>query len=100
MHIPKRPMVEQPAVLIPAPAVNAAAVARLLGYAAAEYFYRRRPALERLGFPPKLPGVNAWSSAAVLRWIETNGETYLPAAPPAPSETAGRITRLERRFAS
>ncbi|MEM7303811.1 MAG: hypothetical protein AAF468_22270 [Pseudomonadota bacterium] len=44
-------------------------------------FRNKRRALEQNGFPPKLPGLNGWSRPAIIRWIETNGGTYLPADP-------------------
>ncbi|MEQ9244503.1 MAG: hypothetical protein RLO21_00795 [Nitratireductor sp.] len=68
----------------PAPAVlSATGVARLLNLNES-YFRNRRATLERdHGFPPKLPGINGWSKAAVMRWISTNGETYLPGQPRA-----------------
>lgn len=60
--------------------VNAEGVAALLGYRTANSFLTRRRVLEAAhGFPRKLPGLNGWSRAAVLRWVATNGETYLPA---------------------
>lgn len=43
-------------------------------------FGEKRLQLEERGFPRKLPGINGWSAAAVRRWIETNGETFRPAA--------------------
>jgi hypothetical protein len=58
-------------------------------------FYSRREQLEALGFPPKLPGLNGWSRAAILRWIETNGGTYLPAAPSVDDAASA----LEREYA-
>lgn len=71
--------IKQPADLV----LDAAGVAALIGLPSEDAFYRRRAALEASGFPQKLPGLPRWSRACVLRWIETNGETFLPAAPAA-----------------
>lgn len=76
--------------------IAAVDVAGLLGLRAVETFYNKRQTLEERGFPKKLPGINGWSRPAILRWIETNGETYLPEIP-AP-DLAG-VERLERRYA-
>lgn len=63
------------------PTLYARQVADMLGFSEA-YFLDRRASLEaEHGFPGKLPGLNRYSRAAVLRWIETNGRTYLPAEP-------------------
>ncbi len=71
-------MNEEAKASISSPAVlTAAGVARLLNLTDG-YFRNRRAELEAFGFPKKLPGLNAWSKAAVMRWIATNGETYLP----------------------
>lgn len=40
-------------------------------------FHRRRPAMERAGFPRRLPGLARWSRRAVLRWIEASGEAAM-----------------------
>lgn len=40
------------------------------------------------GFPPRLPGCSVFSTPAVLRWIQTNGNTYLSEAGDDPVETA------------
>lgn len=58
-----------------------------------ETFRNKRRDLEGHGFPPKLPGVNGWSRAAVLRWIETNGATFLPAIDGA-DEMSGLVGAL------
>lgn len=68
-----------PAPVEPPAVVNAAGVARLLGRRTAGSFLNARARLEAQGFPPKLPGINGWSRAAVLRWVATNGATFLPA---------------------
>lgn len=78
------------------PIIRAEDVAKLLNYTAAASFYNARAALEQNGFPRKLPGVNGWSRACIMRWIETNGETYLPEGKePAPEK---KPTALERRY--
>lgn len=74
------------------PTMKAEEVARALGMRSAASFYNRRGVLEKAGFPARLPGLNAWSRAAVLRWIATNGETFQPAEDPA-------ANGLERRYA-
>lgn len=77
------------------PVIPAKTVAEVLGVVVSS-FYTRREQLEKIGFPPKLPGINGWSRAAILRWIETNGQTYQPA--PAEPEPAPRVNHLERRY--
>ena len=77
--------------------ISASEISRLLGRRDPDYFYRVRPKLEAAGFPSKLPGVAAWSRAAVERWIDGNGDPDAAGLPPAP---AVRPTPLERRFAS
>jgi hypothetical protein len=73
-------------------------VAALLRYRSARTFHDKRDALERQGFPAKLPGINGWSRSAVMRWIdggfaaEDGGE--LPAGP-----ADHRPSRLERAYA-
>lgn len=79
----------------PRPVVDAAELAWMLGLGAVETFYNKRRALEAAGFPPRLPGLTKWSRPAVLRWIETNGESHLPAEPEAAEPGNG----LERRYA-
>lgn len=78
--------------------ITAQEVAKLLGYRCRKSFDDKRQTLEKLGFPPKVPGLNNWSRAAVLRWIETNGETYLPTMPDAAAAIDGAIS-LEQRYA-
>lgn len=68
-----------PALLVAAPVLDAAGVAALLGLSRGHFFNRRR-ALEAAGFPCRLPGLAGWSRACVMRWIETNGETFMPVA--------------------
>ena len=63
---------------MPTKSINAKAVAEKLGLAEATFRGKRRRLEDEFGFPPKLPGCNAWSEPAVDRWITTNGETYLP----------------------
>lgn len=76
--------------------ISAVEISRLLGRRDPNFFYSVRPKLEAAGFPRKLPGIAAWSRAAVERWIDGNGE------PDAvePSPPASRPTPMERRFAS
>lgn len=54
-------------------------VARLLRRRSAQAFLRDKPRLEAAGFPRKLPGMNLWSGPAIMRWLETNGDTSVPA---------------------
>jgi hypothetical protein len=89
---------EVPVMLVPKPVINATTVATLLNRTEGWFHNRRVVMEERYGFPPKLPGMAGWSYACVMRWIETNGQTFLPAdneTPPA----AGRDNRLEARYA-
>lgn len=85
------PSVAPEVMLLLPPVIKAADVAKLLNVRV-ETFYTRRETLEALNFPPKLPGINGWSRAAILRWVETNGGTH------APDEAAGP-SALERRYA-
>lgn len=95
--IPAPARVDVQAMLVPKPVINSATVARLLGRKEATFFGIRRELEEQHGFPPNLPGLKGWSYACVMRWIETNGQTFLPADPePAPPP---RENRLERRYA-
>lgn len=72
--------------------LTAADVAATLGMARTT-FHRRRPELERLGFPPRLPGTAVWSAWQVRQWIRANG-----AAPP-PANTLAEVTQqLEARI--
>lgn len=73
------------------PVLKGEQVAGLLGFRTRATFDAKRPALEAAGFPRKLPGLNRWSRACVLRWIETNGETHLPEAQPG-------LDDLEKRY--
>jgi hypothetical protein len=77
------------------PVLKADAVASLLGYRCTASFHNKRAALEAAGFPRKLPGINGWSSAAILRWVETSGEDSGPPVPPPPAGNP-----LEARYAS
>lgn len=90
MNAPAFPPPAEALLSLP-PILKAADVAGLLRMAV-QNFYNRRHALEANGFPKKLPGMNAWSRAAVLRWIETNGQTFQPAEP------AARANTLEERY--
>lgn len=58
--------------------ITAGQVAHLVGVSE-EGFRKKRLELEAFGFPPKLPGLNKWSRAAVTRWVETNGQSFAPA---------------------
>lgn len=73
------------------PVIRAATVAALLNCSEGAFRNKRRN-LERDGFPPKLPGCNGWSRAAVMRWIDTNAGRDLPEPAPdaAPSRLAAR----------
>lgn len=77
------------------PVLSAARIGELLGVTEAT-FRTNRAKLEKLGFPPPLPGMpRGWSRAAVLRWIETNGgRDELPAG-----RSEARPTRMERAYA-
>lgn len=75
----KLPTVAVPSItsghmIIPAPVISATTVAELLHYRHASSFHSNRARLEAHGFPPKLPALNGWSYAAVMRWIEKHGE--------------------------
>lgn len=76
------------------PVIPAKVVAEIL-HITTEHFYSRKKQLENLGFPPKLPGVNGWSRATIMRWIETNGGSYQPAGGEQPEP---RVNHLERRY--
>lgn len=60
------------------PVLSAADVAVLLRRKSVAGFHQARTRLEAKGFPKKLPGINGWSRAAVMHWINTNGGTYEP----------------------
>ncbi|TYC65638.1 hypothetical protein FMN63_24970 [Stappia sp. BW2] len=66
---------------MPAKAIPAAEVAKKLSCNETTFRNKRRKLEVEHGFPPKLPGFNAWSEPAVDRWITTNGHTYLPGLP-------------------
>lgn len=63
--------------------------------------------LTRAGFPAKLPGMNAWSIAAVRDWVAHSGGGYTPfaergAAPlviNGDPEIEGLVIALEDRYA-
>lgn len=69
-----------------------------LGETSERTFDNKRATLERdHGFPTKLPGLKRWSRSAVNRWIDTNGETYMP--DPTATDGVGNATvALERRY--
>lgn len=81
------------------PVLKAAELAELLGWRTEQSFHANRATLEAAGFPKKLPGINAWSRACVLRWIETNGETHLPAGGAPDPLAAYAAGMLEGRYA-
>lgn len=56
--------------------IDAREVAGLLGIAETTFRNKRARLEIEDHFPPKLPGGNRWSRPAVVRWIETNGESY------------------------
>ncbi|NUR12326.1 MAG: hypothetical protein HOQ20_10865 [Bradyrhizobium sp.] len=75
--------------------ISSTEVAELLRYRCRESFSRKRRALEAIGFPKKLPGLNGWSRPAIERWLENNGQVASnDDTPPA----ARKPTRLERMF--
>jgi predicted DNA-binding transcriptional regulator AlpA len=82
---------------MPRPVLRAGEVADLLGYRCTASFYSRREALEAAGFPPRLPGVNGWSRAAILRWIDSNGASYAPR--PGEPGIAAEAAALEGEYA-
>lgn len=84
---------ETPALVMPRPVVKVDEVAELLGYRSARSFYNRRRELEAAGFPRKLPGINGWSRAAIMRWIENGGEAPAPEPEPEVDELAARYGR-------
>lgn len=63
---------------MPARTITAKEVAERLNCTESRFRSKRRKLELDHGFPPKLPGCNAWSEPAVSRWIETNGNSYLP----------------------
>lgn len=62
--------------------ITAEEVAERLLISEATFRNKRRSLEMKHGFPPKMPGCNAWSEPAVARWIETNGRSYLPEPDP------------------
>ena len=83
---------------------KASQVAHALGFRSTDAFHKVRPGLEQsFGFPIKLPGLNAWSIAAVTHWVRTNGNTAA-VIPVQLSETdispdlAGVVVSLEERY--
>lgn len=84
---------------------KAGQVAHALGFRSTDAFHKQRPALEQsFGFPAKLPGLNAWSIAAVTHWVKTNGNRYQSDEPGlgddhAPADLAGVVVSLEQRYA-
>lgn len=84
---------------------KASQVAHALGFRSTDAFQKLRPQLEQsFGFPSKLPGLNAWSIAAVTHWVRTNGNRYHSDEPTitdqvAPAELAGVVVSLEQRYA-
>lgn len=72
--------------------IRAEEVARILGFRSRSSFDSKRPALEALGFPGKLPGLNGWSRPVIMNWLTANGNVEpAEAGEAAPS-------RLQRRF--
>lgn len=53
-------------------------------------FDKKRDELAKAGFPPKLPGLNAWSIAAVMDWV---------AHPPGYVHFAERLTQSDSAVA-
>ncbi len=67
-----------------------------------ETFTQKRKDLEAAGFPSKLPGINAYSIAAVKDWIRTSGGQYSGAArlsiPNDDPEIDAAVAELERAY--
>jgi hypothetical protein len=90
---------------VPPPAVacltwSTAHVCHALGITAAT-FMRQRAVLAAAGFPGKLPGLNAFSAAAVTHWINSGGLTYAPLAgtiPDGDPEIEAIVSALERDY--
>lgn len=86
---------------------TAGQVAFAIGLRSETAFFKRQAELETHGFPRKLPGLNAWSIAAVKAWVLANGDQApapMPAAvDPVSAELEARyalpqnVVRLERR---
>ncbi|WP_029061732.1 hypothetical protein [Labrenzia sp. DG1229] len=70
--------------------ITAEEVAERLQLAERTFRNKRRHLEEHHNFPPKMPGCNGWSEPAVTRWIETNGNGYLPAPDPVYGTTVDR----------
>jgi hypothetical protein len=84
-------------VLTLRPVLSTADVSACLAISVETFRSRLRP-LYAAGFPPRLPALNGWSRACVLRWIETNGETFV-VEPPEPA-LVDAARRLEAEYAS
>lgn len=78
--------------------ITAGQVAHLIGMSE-DGFRKKRQPLERSGFPPRLPGLNKWSLAAVTRWVETNGQNSEPAPEQRTGSIANEASALEARYA-
>jgi hypothetical protein len=67
-----------------------------------ETFAKKRKELEAAGFPRKLPGINAYSIAAVKDWITTSAGQYSGAArlaiPAADAEIDAIVAELEGAY--
>lgn len=74
----RKAQVSPPAQVTAKLTATAAEVAAMLGIAEGTFREKRARLTAEHGFPPRLPGCNAWSRPAVRRWIATNGGTYLP----------------------
>lgn len=76
--------------------ITAGQVAHLLGLSET-IFRKKRPELEALGFPGKLPGLATWSAPAVRRWIASNGNSgaTIPADDP---EISALVADLEADY--
>lgn len=85
--------------MVSAQAVSASQVADMLNCSEATFRAKRRELEVDHNFPPKLPGCNGWSLPAVSRWIETNGETYLPPQPDDTAALAEAAAGIERDYA-
>jgi len=91
MNAPVKPLSGAEDVVVLRPVLYARQVADMLGWTE-RHFLERRDALEReQGFPGRLPGLNRYSRAAVLRWIETNGRTWQPRADEAVTVSGGAL---------
>lgn len=79
--------------------ITAEQVAILLNCAESTFRAKRLDLERQHNFPPKMPGCNGWSKPAISRWIETNGETYLPKSPNEAAVLKQAADALSREYA-